>query len=110
MREARELLAVARGLTMQAMEMREKMPNPALWCDSGHSFSSEDKGRKSITIDSSDAETGEQDSRTRQFCGGCTPTTELLAQPRTRPPGYEPVAPLNRLGSNIAPTYADREV
>lgn len=86
-------------------EIRQKMTNVALWCDGGHSFSARDKGRKSITVTSSDEETGEEDSQTRQFCGGCTPTTELLAEPRTRPAGYETTQ-----RTQIAPTRGDSEI
>lgn len=86
-------------------EIKQKMTNVALWCDGGHSFSARDKGRKSITVTSSDPETGDETTDTRQFCGGCTPTTELLAEPRTRPPGYETIE-----RTQIAPTHADRQV
>jgi hypothetical protein len=84
-------------------EIRQKMANVSLWCDAGHAFSAKDKGRRTITVTSSDPETGDETSDTRQFCGGCTPTTELLDEPRTRPPGYE-TAPR----TEIAPANADR--
>lgn len=85
---ARRVLAEARDLNQRMIEERSKMGNAALWCDSGHAFSERDPGRRTITVTATDQE-GLEKYETRQFCGGCAPTVDLMAEPRTRPAEFD---------------------
>lgn len=82
---ARGVLEEARRLNQKMIEERSKMANAALWCDAGHAFSERDPGRRTITVTANDPETGAEVYETRQFCGGCAPTVDLMAEPVTRP-------------------------
>lgn len=80
---AQEIVATAEQI---AAQMGRSGMSQALWCDQGgHAFSERDPGRKRISMDTLDDDSGDLVKESRDFCGECAVKSGLTGARKTRP-------------------------
>jgi hypothetical protein len=77
---------IADTSAMILSQMGRSSMSAAMWCDQGgHAFSERDPGRRRITMNVLDEETGREITDTRDVCGGCVTASGLDKKKVTRP-------------------------